>query len=236
MVGMDFFVGTSGRYYPWNEKRSLDWFVAESGLNAVELNASFYRFPFSNMVKSWARKGIGLRWAVKVNRFITHFFKFSDEAFNTWQKFRELFVPLDANVDFYLFQLPPRTTPESVAPIENFVEKTGLQRRFAFEVRNIKWFDETWVSWASKLGITWVSVDSPDFPLNVFNTNGLVYERMHGRTEWYAHSYSDEELEEVAEKIAKAKPEKTYVFFNNDSAMLENSRKMLNILKTRFKQ
>ena len=162
---MDFFVGTSGWYYPWNEKRSLDWFVAEFGLNAVELNASFYRFPFSNMVKSWARKGIGLGWAVKVNRFITHFFKFSDKAFNTWQKFRNLFVPLDANADFYLFQLPPRTTPESVAPIENFVEKTGLQRRFAFEVRNIKWFDETWVSWASKLGITWVSVDSPDFPL-----------------------------------------------------------------------
>jgi uncharacterized protein YecE (DUF72 family) len=236
VVGMDFFVGTSGRYYPWNEKRSLDWFVAESGLNAVELNASFYRFPFSNMVKPWARKGIGLRWAVKVNRFITHFFKFSDKAFNTWQRFRELFVPLDANVDFYLFQLPPRTTPESVAPIENFVEKTGLQRRFAFEVRNIKWFDETWVSWASKLGITWVSVDSPDFPLNVFNTNGLVYERMHGRTEWYAHSYSDEELEEVAEKIAKAKPEKTYVFFNNDSVMLENSRKCSTFSKRGLKQ
>ena len=79
-------------------------------------------------------------------------------------------------------------------------------------------------------------VDSPDFPLNVFNTNGLVYERMHGRTEWYAHSYSDEELEEVAEKIVRAKPEKAYVFFNNDSAMLENSRKILSIFKTRSKQ
>ena len=232
---MAFFVGTSGWYYPWNEKRSLDWFVANSGLNAVELNASFYRFPFSNMVKSWARKGRELSWAIKVNRLITHIFKFSDKAFSRWQRFRDLFVPLDASVDFYLFQLPPRTTPESADSIEDFVEKTGLKGRFALEVRNLKWFDEAWISWASKLGITWVSVDSPEFPLNVFNTNGLVYERMHGRTEWYSHFYSDEELEEVAEKIVKAEPEKAYVFFNNDSAMLENSRKMLNIFNMRSK-
>jgi uncharacterized protein YecE (DUF72 family) len=105
---MDLFVGTSGWYYSWNEKRSLDWFVANSGLNTVELNASFYRFPFSNMVKSWARKDQALRWAVKVNRLITHRFKFSEKAYSAWQRFRDLFSPLDANVDFYLFQLHPR--------------------------------------------------------------------------------------------------------------------------------
>jgi uncharacterized protein YecE (DUF72 family) len=54
---------------------------------------------------------------------------------------------------------------------------------------------------------------------------------MHGRTEWYAHLYSFEELKEVAERILNIKPEKAYVFFNNDHAMLENSRKMLSILK-----
>jgi uncharacterized protein YecE (DUF72 family) len=232
VVSMDFFVGTSGWYYPWNEERSLDWFIANSGLNAVELNASFYRFPFSNMVKSWAKKGKELKWAIKVNRLITHIFKFSVRAFETWQRFCELFAPLDEYVDFYLFQLPPRTTPQSADSIKDFVEKTNLKRRFALEARNLQWFNETWITWASKLGITLVSVDSPDFPLTVFNTNGLVYQRMHGRTEWYAHSYSDKELEEVAEKIVKAKPEKAYVFFNNNSAMLANSRKMFSILRS----
>ena len=230
---MDFFVGTSGWYYSWNEERSLDWFIAESGLNTVELNASFYRFPFSNMVKSWTKKGSGLRWAVKVNRVITHRFRFSEKAFPAWQRFRALFSPLDANVDFYLFQLHPRITPESVAAIEKFAKATELQRRFALEVRNIKWFNDKWIRWASKLGITWVSVDSPDFPLDVYNTEGLVYQRMHGRTAWYSHHYSDKELEEVTEKIVKAKPEKAYVFFNNDTAMLVNARKMLDIFKRR---
>jgi uncharacterized protein YecE (DUF72 family) len=230
---MDFFVGTSGWYYSWNEERSLDWFVANSGLNAVELNASFYRFPFSNMVKSWVKKGSGLRWAVKVNRLITHRFKFSEKAYQSWQKFRELFSPLDANVDFYLFQLHPRISPELAASIEKFAEATGLRERFALEVRNREWFNDEWTRWASKLGITWVSVNSPDFPLDVYNTDGLVYQRMHGRTAWYAHNYSDRELEEVAEKIGKAKPQKAYVFFNNDTAMLVNARRMLDIFKTR---
>jgi len=230
---MDFFVGTSGWYYSWNEERSLDWFVANSGLNTVELNMSFYRFPYGNMVKSWVRKDKALRWAVKVNRLITHRFKFNEKAFPTWQKFRDLFSPLDANVDFYLFQLHPRITPESAVAIEKFAKETGLQKRFALEVRNQEWFKAEWVSWASKLGITWVSVDSPDFPLDVCNTDGLVYQRMHGRTAWYSHHYSDRELQEVAEKITNVNPEKAYVFFNNDSAMLENARKMLDIFKTR---
>lgn len=230
---MDFFVGTSGWYYSWNKERSLDWFVANSGLNAVELNASFYRFPSSSMVKSWVKKGSGLRLSVKVNRLITHRFKFSEKAFQSWQKFRDLFSPLDANVDFYLFQLHPRITPESADSIEKFAKATELQRRFALEVRNIEWFNNKWIRWASKLGITWVSVDSPDFPLDVYNTEGLVYQRMHGRTAWYSHHYSDKELEEVAEKIVKAKPEKAYVFFNNDTSMLVNARKMIDIFKTR---
>ncbi len=230
---MDFFVGTSGWYYPWNEKRSLDWFVAKSGLNTVELNASFYRFPYSNMVKSWVRQGQALRWSVKVNRLITHRLKFNEKAFPAWQKFRDLFSALDTNVDFYLFQLHPKITPESAVAIEKFAEATGLQKRFALEVRNEKWFKDEGGSWASKLGITWVSVDSPDFPLEVYNTDGLVYQRMHGRTAWYAHNYSDRELEEVLEKIMKAKPEKAYVYFNNDTPMLVNARKIMGIFNAR---
>jgi uncharacterized protein YecE (DUF72 family) len=230
---MEFFVGTSGWAYPWNEKRSLDWFVANSGLTAVELNASFYRFPSPNAVKTWAKKGASLRWAIKANRMITHISKFGEKAWEWWSKFHELFLPLDDAVDFYLFQLPPSTTPHSAPLIEKFAEKTNLQRRFALEVRNLQWFSEEWTKWAVDLGITLVSVDSPDFPRDVCNSDGLVYVRMHGRTSWYAHRYSDEELQEVAAKILKAKPEKAYVFFNNDTAMLDNARAMLQILKAK---
>ncbi|MBO3842629.1 MAG: DUF72 domain-containing protein [Candidatus Brockarchaeota archaeon] len=227
---MNCFVGTSGWFYSWNADGSFDWFVKFSGLNAVELNMSFYRFPFPNMVRSWAAKGKTLRWAIKVNRLITHISKFGQRAFESWEKFHSLFSPLEPYIDFYLFQLPPSMTPKSMPAIEEFIAKTNLEKRFALEVRNIKWFNQTCANWATKLGITWVSVDSPEYPLDIFNTNGVVYERMHGRTAWYSHYYTDEELREVVERILRTKPEKVYVFFNNNHAMLENARKMRTLL------
>jgi uncharacterized protein YecE (DUF72 family) len=161
---------------------------------------------------------------------ITHTFKFREKAFRVWEKFHILFEPLEPCIDFYLFQLPLSMTPKFIPIIEKFVLKAGLGKRFAIEVRNKKWFNSECVDWASKLGLTWVSVDSTDFPLDVFNTNSLVYIRMHGRTEWYSHRYSDGELKEVAEKILKSGAERAYVFFNNDHAMLENARRMAQIL------
>ena len=66
------FVGTSGWSYNWNLGKSLEWYTNESGLNAIELNMSFYRFPYPNMIKSWAKKGSTLAWIIKVHRSITH--------------------------------------------------------------------------------------------------------------------------------------------------------------------
>lgn len=229
---MKYFVGTSGWSYSWNPDRSFDWYVKYSGLNAVELNMSFYRYPYPNMIRSWASKGRILRWSIKVNRLVTHIYKFNQKAYELWQKFYNLFASLDPYVDFYLFQLPPSMTPKSIKTIEKFVENTGLGKRFALEVRNMKWFDKVFVEWASDLDLTWVSIDSPDFPIHIFNTNGIVYERMHGRTDWYSHYYTDQELIEVVEKIRKTNPEKTYIFFNNDHAMLDNARRTLQILST----
>jgi uncharacterized protein YecE (DUF72 family) len=49
---MKVLVETSGWFYDWYDDGTLDWHVERSGLNVVELNASFYRFPFPNMVGS----------------------------------------------------------------------------------------------------------------------------------------------------------------------------------------
>ena len=130
---MEYFVGTSGWFYSWNPNGSLDWFVEHSGLNAVELNMSFYRYPYPNMVRSWASKGKKLRWAIKVNRLITHTFKFGERAIQLWEKFHKLFLPLEPCIDFYLFQLPPSMTPKSIPTLEKF-----KQKRFSVKVSLLK--------------------------------------------------------------------------------------------------
>jgi uncharacterized protein YecE (DUF72 family) len=75
------FVGTSGWSYQWNLGNSLDWYLAESGLNAVELNMSYYCFPYPNMIKSWAWKASRLAWVVKLHRSIPHLQKLNRESY-----------------------------------------------------------------------------------------------------------------------------------------------------------
>jgi len=223
------YVGTSGWSYPWNPD-GLEWYVRNSGLNAVELNASFYRFPFRSVVRGWSRR-TELRWSVKVHRSITHSRMMRPPgSTEVLLRFLELFRPMDdaGIVDFYLFQMPPRFAAgeENWRRIIEVSGTVGLGPRMAIEFRHRSWFEEEWVERARGAGITIVSVDAPD--LSFYARSGdSVYLRMHGRTAWYAHTYSDGELEEVAGRLRSLGGSRAYVFFNNDHAMLENARDML---------
>lgn len=234
---MEIFVGTSGWAYSWNEGGNLEWYVKNSKLNAIELNMSFYRFPFPSVIKGWSKIGKNLKWVVKVNKIITHQNRFEKDSLNAWRKFKEIFSPLEDSIDFYLFQLPPSLKPENKKSIEDFVKKVRKEEKkkikFAIEFRNNAWFKENFIKWAEKLGFVVVSVDAPNLPREVYKTNNIVYMRMHGRSGWYRHEYNKEELKEVAEKIMNVNPDKIYIFFNNNHSMLKNARDMWKILKNR---
>jgi uncharacterized protein YecE (DUF72 family) len=224
---MDVYVGTSGWAYAWNPDESLAWFTGESGLNAVELNASFYRFPAEETVLRWADAGADLRWSVKVNRSVTHRHMFNEKAFDVWERFEDRFRQMDGLVDFYLFQAPPRMNdPERLIA---FAEETDLAERFALEVRSPDLLGDDEACRALREVVTLVSVDSPDFQARIFPGDTL-YLRMHGRDAWYRHDYTGDELAAVRDRIREIAPECAYVFFNNDHAMLENARSMRRLL------
>ncbi|MEO0097304.1 MAG: DUF72 domain-containing protein [candidate division WOR-3 bacterium] len=228
---MEIYVGTSGWCYDWNLEGTFDWYLKNSKLNAVELNVSFYRFPFPNQIKTWANKGKSLRWIIKVSRIITHRFRLSEKSYSFYERFINLFKTLDNYIDFYLFQLPPNFTPKSIDKIEKFIEYTNLKERFALEVRNEKWFKEEYYKWSENKKITWVSIDAPDFGEVIIKTNDYIYIRFHGKDVWYAYDYSKKELENIAKKIVEKKPKKVYAFFNNNHAMLKNAQLFMKILK-----
>ncbi len=222
---MEVYVGTSGWRYFWNEGNSLEWYVEKSGLNSVELNASFYRFPFKNMIKSWKEKGNKLRWCIKVSRLVTHIHKFNEEGIDIFKRFRELFEPMEDIIHFYLFQLPPSFKPYLKGRINEFIRKIGMNEKIAIEPRNSEWFKEENYMWFKELNITFVSIDAPKLPRDT------IYLRFHGRESWYSHNYTRKELEVIKEEIIKKSPEKVFLFFNNDVDMLKNARLMKELFK-----
>lgn len=223
---MDAFVGTSGWYYEWNKKKNLEWFVENSGLNSVELNASFYRFPFPNNITGWSTKGAELRWSVKVHRSITHWRQFSESALDIWENFRQLFEPLDHLIDFYLFQAPPKF--DDLEKALWFAGETGLGERFALEIRNKELLGNDELCTELTENVTLVSVDSPDHRDRIF-PGKIVYMRMHGREGWYSYNYSQEEIKETVRRINESGREKVYIYFNNNHNMLENARTALKV-------
>ncbi|MEM2007531.1 MAG: DUF72 domain-containing protein [Sulfolobales archaeon] len=231
------YVGTSGWLYDWNEGRSLDWYLKYSGLNAVELNASFYRFPFPNQVVGWRRKteNYEVRWAVKVHRSITHLRRLGGSSLAVWSKFISLFKPLDNYIDFYLIQMPPtfEMSEGNVSKLEKFAESVGLGSRLAVEFRSTSWFNDGTIEICRNIGATVVSIDSP-IGTWVASSNGIVYIRLHGRTEWYSYEYTLKELEEIVSRIAEVGPRRVYVFFNNDHWMLDNARTIVRILSSKI--
>lgn len=229
---IEVYVGTSGWLYDWNEGGDLRWYVERSGLNAVELNASFYRFPFLAQVKSWASKGAELRWAVKVHRSITHVRRLSATALDVWARFRERFAPLEPLIDFYLLQLPPSfvAADEAEKRLRGFAASANLGWRLAVEFRHASWLEGRGLKLCEELGATFVSVDSP-MGTHVGTGNWIVYLRLHGRGSWYAYDYSEDELRELAKLALDLSPRRVYVFFNNDHWMLRNARTMLALLR-----
>jgi len=223
----EMFVGTSGWSYGWNQGNSLEWYVQHSGLNAIELNMSFYRFPYPNMVKSWAAKGRGLAWVVKVHRSITHFQKLSSLASEGFQRFKKLFSPLEDVIHYYLFQLPPSFT--DIDRLEQFINQTGTEK-LAIEFRQTSLFTDELRAWGKKHDVLLVSIDALRLPTTIMSET-IIYERIHGRTGWYSHDYSDHELKEIKERILAGHPKKVYVFFNNNHAMLENAQRMYHLFR-----
>lgn len=221
------YVGTSGWSYDWNLGNSLDWYITESTLNAIELNMSFYRFPYPTMVNSWAKKGKDLAWVVKVHRSITHFQKLSSRAVESFQRFKTLFKPLENQIHYYLLQLPPSFT--DITALEQFIERTGPEK-LAVELRHPTLFTDDLLRWGQQHATLLVSIDAPALPRTIMSKD-VIYERIHGRTGWYAHDYSDQELREIQQRILTNKPKTVYVFFNNNHAMLENAMRMNQLLR-----
>lgn len=111
----ELYLGTSGwsydswigDFYPDGTRKSemLEYYV--ENFNSVEVNATFYRLPFENMVKGWRNKAHqDFTYSVKGNRRITHYNKLQDID-EYLDRFLSRIFELGSTLKAIFWQFPP---------------------------------------------------------------------------------------------------------------------------------
>jgi uncharacterized protein YecE (DUF72 family) len=138
------YVGTSGFSYPsWRgdfypeKSRSADFLELYAGrLPSVELNNTFYKLPSEEQLRAWAeRTPPEFRFAVKMNRRITHFGRL--ELLPT---FSERVRILGDRLGPILVQFPPTRTRDD-GLLRFLLDSLDPDLEYAFEFRHESWAD-----------------------------------------------------------------------------------------------
>ena len=232
-------IGTSGWWYDhWKgifypsgmEKR--DWFhYYAKSFNTVEINSSFYRLPFENVVKGWAKKAPeGFKFTLKMWRRVTHYKRLKDIK-NDLEIFFTRIKPLKGHIGAILYQLPP-SLRINLKLLEDFLKMLPENLDQSIEFRHPSWLVSETFSLLRKFNIAYCIISMPEFPEIIKITSNISYVRFHGREVLYGSSYSEGELKRWAKQIrdfSQKEVERVYVYFNNDY----NAYAVFNALKLR---
>jgi uncharacterized protein YecE (DUF72 family) len=221
-----FFVGTSGWSYPdwqgifypddWPKRRWFEYYAQKFA--TVEVNATFYRTFKDQTYLKWREQAPQeFRYVLKAPRFITHrkHLKGAEEQIKRFWQSASL---LETKLGLILLQLAPHTQydPER---LKNALLTFGDPSKIAVEFRHKKWYTEEIRDLLKEVGAVFCTADSPESELRDWTTSDTAYIRLHGREQWYAYDYSDQELHEIAalaKRLAEPGAKTIYIFFNND--------------------
>jgi uncharacterized protein YecE (DUF72 family) len=217
-------IGCSGWFY-WHWRGAFypeavatnRWFEHYTKhFDTVELNAPFYSWPTAATVKSWSNQTGRKRfiYTVKVCELITHTKRFrgTKELVRDFGYIADL---LGERMGCFLFQTPPSFHYTPIR-LRNIVEQLDPLRRNVVEFRHQSWWNKTVYRAFEKHGIIFCSCSGPRLPDELIKTSDHIYIRFHGRSAWYRHDYSDDELRIWADRIKQCGAKRIWAYFNND--------------------
>lgn len=205
-----------GVFYPPQEVTTKNWFGYYANVfRTVELNAPFYRWPKPPTVRRWQRDAPpGFIYSVKVNQEITHERRMVRTGKQV-KSYYEIASVLAEKMGCFLFQFPP-SFHYSAAALQRIVTQLDPAQRNVVEFRHRSWWREPVYRALSARGITFCAVSAPRLPETFPTRQRLLYVRFSGRTRWYRHDYSREELAVWAERIRSSGAQEAWIYFNND--------------------
>lgn len=205
-----------GIFYPRQEVTTKNWFAYYSNvLGTVELNAPFYRWPTSATVRRWKRDAPpNFIYSVKVNRRITHE-KRMVHTKKLVRKYYEIASVLGDKMGCFLFQFPP-SYHFSASRLKSIVTQLDPSHRNVVEFRHRSWWRESVYRTLAEHGISFCAVSAPRLPDTLPPNQKLLYVRLSGKSQWYRHDYSTDELQEWLKRIHDSGAEQVWIYFNND--------------------
>ena len=206
-----------GIFYPEGLPQTR-WFerYAEE-FDTVEINASFYRLPLASTFEGWREKAPpGFRYAVKVNRFITHMKKLFDCETEV-DRFIALARPLGEKLGPLLYQLPP-SLHKNVERLDSFLARLPRDIEQVVEFRHKSWYDDEVLEVLDSHGIGFVAHDLKGLVSPRWASARTAYVRLHGTSGRCHGRYSDEALTEWTDWcLEQARTGRSvWCYFNND--------------------
>ena len=168
-----------GIFYPEGlpQKRWFERYAEE--FDTVEINASFYRLPLASTFDGWREKAPeGFRYAVKVNRFITHLKKLVGVEEET-KRFIALVRPLGPALGPLLYQLPP-SLHKDLPRLEAYLQLLPKDIEQVFEFRHKSWYDDEVLALLDRHGMGFVSHDLKGLTTPRWACGRTAYVRFHG--------------------------------------------------------
>lgn len=206
-----------GGFYPADlpQKR---WFERYAGIfDTVEINASFYRVPLASTFHGWRDKApAGFRYAVKVNRFITHMKKLMD-CEQPLADFIALARPLGDSLGPLLYQLPPSLHKDS-GRLEAFLQRLPADLEHVVEFRHPSWYDEQVLALLDRFGVGFVAHDLVGLVSPRWASGRTAYVRFHGTGGKYRGRYGDAQMQDWARWLLDQRlaGRSAWAYFNND--------------------
>ena len=198
-----------GRFYP--EDLPSTRFLAHYArrLEAVEVNATFYRMPRAETLAAWRGEvAPGFVFAMKAPQRITHRKRLVDVAGDV-AFFLRAAAELGPTLGPILFQLPP-TLKRDLPRLRELLAALPRGGRFALEVRHESWLsDETFTALA-EAGVALCVADTEE------GTTPLVATAPFGYLRLRRPDYDGAALARWAERIAAQRWTDALVFFKHE--------------------
>ena len=208
-----------GTFYPPDLKTSQMFAFYQRFFDTVELNNSFYRLPTPDAFRAWrASAGPEFVFAVKGSRFLTHNKKLKEpeQALHNLLPRAEL---LGEKLGPVLFQLPPKWKL-NLERLDTFLQALPKVHRYAFEFREETWHTQAVYDILRRYNAAYCIHELAGFHTPIEVTADFAYVRLHGPGGKYQGCYTDDKLQEWADRIAEwsRKLRAVYVYFDNDDS------------------